>query len=554
MDTMLFLVHQGKVALYNSLPTGSQSWGPPVAIYPHGWFLNRQFLLNKPTEHFAVAATDVELVAWDRYDWWRMCKECPMMGNEIMEGAMKQLARDSQAAPPPKEMSTLDEKDLEEQEDKKWYIVDTDVESLEKAREGLSYCRSMDEEDTDPELEGRGPCWGDTVEGVQAAPGWVRVGDQFLPEKVMIHHPDDPLWVRWVQVLHAENDPALPQTLMIRLRGVELARNLGTFKLFDPMESLEGTVLPELPPLFQRDLVLAFHTYATDGFIEWSMVPRALMYAGIFGTPLMDGQHPPLSEAEFLAVGHEATMARLTQTHIEQLQEVFNAHDFDNSGELDLAELSEIFRKTFRQHLSIEDLDVLLAECDENNDGQVSTQEFISLMSRMVRKHMNDWELLQGMQHVLESSAAAKGGEAEARTKFRRLSSIREDHGLDAALKPEAVEEMLWATDCELRGKDKPMTFRDFAASLLVGPVVPVKEHLPPHPREPTGEPSTGKEKVDVTDLVIDRRISPHAKEQALGNLSIVDKQDKRTYRHGHTCNLGEVSLVEDKVQGEVAH
>merc|ERR1719440_1995752 len=95
-DRELFLVHSGAVGIFRSIPNkkGDGEFGKPIAVFRHGWFLNREFLLQAPTRYYAVALEDGEVVYWTRHEWWRMHREQPFMANSILEATMRQASCD----------------------------------------------------------------------------------------------------------------------------------------------------------------------------------------------------------------------------------------------------------------------------------------------------------------------------------------------------------------------------------------------------------------------------------------------------------------------------
>lgn len=101
MDRGLFLVHTGKVAMYTELPDPTAenvNWPVPVAIYGHGWFLNREFILGKPTTYYAVAIEGGQALQWSQDQWWKMFSDRPRMANELMTAVYAQNTMDLGAA------------------------------------------------------------------------------------------------------------------------------------------------------------------------------------------------------------------------------------------------------------------------------------------------------------------------------------------------------------------------------------------------------------------------------------------------------------------------
>ncbi|CAK0826055.1 unnamed protein product [Prorocentrum cordatum] len=97
-DACLFLVHSGKVAVYRELPDENEDISGdlvmPMAVYGHGWFLNREFLTHAPPRMHAVAIEDGEALCWSQAQWVKMSRERPLMAAAIVKAAMRQQSRD----------------------------------------------------------------------------------------------------------------------------------------------------------------------------------------------------------------------------------------------------------------------------------------------------------------------------------------------------------------------------------------------------------------------------------------------------------------------------
>jgi MFS superfamily sulfate permease-like transporter/Ca2+-binding EF-hand superfamily protein/CRP-like cAMP-binding protein len=95
----LFLIHSGTIGLYSHKPNQDkeQDWEDikPLAIYRHGWFLNRDILIRAPTRHYAVCYSDGEVLYWNERQWSRMAREVPLMASAISKMVMKQQVLDS---------------------------------------------------------------------------------------------------------------------------------------------------------------------------------------------------------------------------------------------------------------------------------------------------------------------------------------------------------------------------------------------------------------------------------------------------------------------------
>lgn len=98
----LFLVTSGSVAFFPSLPDGKTTnakdgmatWVQPAAIYRGGSFINPRTLLDLPTEYYAVAYEDGDVLYWSQRAWAKMNRLRPRMAASISKEAMKHMGHD----------------------------------------------------------------------------------------------------------------------------------------------------------------------------------------------------------------------------------------------------------------------------------------------------------------------------------------------------------------------------------------------------------------------------------------------------------------------------
>merc|ERR1719201_2321198 len=91
----LLLLQSGSVGIFRRLPGDDAHWQPPAAVYTHGWFLNRQALLQRPTRDYGVALQDGEAIFWNELQWSKMVRERPEMAASIMKAVLLQDVEDS---------------------------------------------------------------------------------------------------------------------------------------------------------------------------------------------------------------------------------------------------------------------------------------------------------------------------------------------------------------------------------------------------------------------------------------------------------------------------
>jgi CRP-like cAMP-binding protein len=90
METGLFLVHTGAVAIYDHMPNNGESWGAPLTVHRHGVFLNLEAVSHEKSRHCGVAYEDGEVICWDQQDWFNMTRDCPHMASAICRAVFKQ--------------------------------------------------------------------------------------------------------------------------------------------------------------------------------------------------------------------------------------------------------------------------------------------------------------------------------------------------------------------------------------------------------------------------------------------------------------------------------
>lgn len=413
----LFLVHTGAVGLFTEIPQkdGQGTLGRPLAIYRHGWFLNREFLMQAPTRHYAVALEDGEVIYWTEHEWWRMHREQPLMASAIIESAMRQAASD-----------------------------------MERVAKNLrsSTTATVDE----------------------------NVVAQLLYQSRSAAHEQG---VR-------DEDVQLPEYLEARLMFMSCAQSLESYGLYDPVPKGEQGVLPELPQIITHDLEVAFRTYSVNNVLPWEKVNEALMYAGIFNTLLVHAHKvDELTQKQFMEVGHEAALMRLSNKHILKIYNVFKQYQ-DADGQVNRDGLIDIFRASFVPQISEQEVNGISTVFDVDGSGAISAAEFMGIVSRFARRHEQDWNLLRGLRHLLQKGPKAKCVETDVLTANKLLRAAEEFRVTDLALHTEEAEEMLWCAACYCKlisasQQGKMLDFCGVAAAVVLSVEVPWGK-LPPEP------------------------------------------------------------------------
>lgn len=367
-STHLYLVHSGAVGLYDQLP--AEGAGPqvlPSAVYGHGWFLNREFLLHASTRACAIAVEPGEVVFWTQEQWNKMSRERPLMAAAIVKAAMRQQSYDLQyatggASPPP---------------------------GSRTAEQARSYAAS----------------------GCHSGPA-----------------------------------PHLPQELRVPLQRLSTARALEQLGLFEaPAEGEETAPLPELPAVLRDDVAAAFDTFCEQTpegpRLGPCQVGPALMFAGIFGTVLDHRAARALTEAEFVALAHQALVAPLTASQQRAMTALFQQHDANGSGTLDRGELPQLFESRFAMS-HFDEIDSAAREVQSYRpgsslEGHVDERGFLWIVGRLVRKHEHDHLLLITLRDL-------SGGEASHEMCHLSLEALKRSSRLQNVSDAQ-WEEMCWA-------------------------------------------------------------------------------------------------------------
>ncbi|CAE7225229.1 unnamed protein product, partial [Symbiodinium sp. CCMP2456] len=323
---------------------------------------------------------------------------------------------------------------------------------------------------------------------------------------------------------------------VMRLLAAKALKELG---FFEPLPPGIPSSLPLLPERLKHDCRVGFRTFRrfTDEgqeVIDPYDVKSALMYAGIFGAQLSHERLFPLSEAQFVHVANEAYMTRFSARQIAIAEDLFGKFDADGSGALELDELHMVIQEmTGVDEVHDSQIDGLAAawkgSCRVDQSGQlvIDRQTFLSIMSRYVKAHMNDYMLLQGLLEMtktkpeelmsskltLEMLADAlntSGENAEVRVYRHAVAKLRsaslrqsmEDSTHESVM--DVVQEIVWAhKPLTSAGGDSNLSSLDFTD--LVAAAMPTELRpkngatLPPKP--PKKAARSHKEQLPAEDL-----------------------------------------------------
>eukprot|EP00746_Dinoflagellata_sp_MGD_P120756 gnl/MRDRNA2_/MRDRNA2_56161_c0_seq1.p1 gnl/MRDRNA2_/MRDRNA2_56161_c0~~gnl/MRDRNA2_/MRDRNA2_56161_c0_seq1.p1 ORF type:complete len:787 (-),score=168.81 gnl/MRDRNA2_/MRDRNA2_56161_c0_seq1:79-2439(-) len=247
-----------------------------------------------------------------------------------------------------------------------------------------------------------------------------------------------------------------------KLRHMELARVLGEFGLF---EELEGEcVYPRLPEPSRADFEESFKAYATVGNdgakLSMSKVHDALQFAGcfgVFGAAAPNGNPTTtLTLSEFLDLGHKAIMSGLSKAKMSALERLFKDH-CGGSDQMNKEQFKKLFFDTFKQRLMEDETDRLMDEWDLDRSGTIDHQEFLGIVSRLVKLHQSDWHLLCAIKDI-KTADFSSGEKADLSTitlsVAQVVKAIEKNH---VSLAGTSVEEMIWMADSESRNPVFPM-------------------------------------------------------------------------------------------------
>ena len=92
----------------------------------------------------------------------------------------------------------------------------------------------------------------------------------------------------------------------------------------------------------------------------------------------------------------------------EKLQQVFKSHLSSGKTAMGKKEFTTLFGETFGQKLTVEEVDRLLDEWDENRSGEIDEHEFIGLVSRLVSMHRVDWLLYCAFKEITGGKTTGK--------------------------------------------------------------------------------------------------------------------------------------------------
>jgi len=312
----LYLVHTGAVAVLDAVPeegSKDQKWQRPRFVLRQGWFVNANSLVGAPSDGYAVAVEDGEVLFWTEEQWWHMANEHPLMMMELSKAVMRQqgshhLHRDPEA----RVEDTI--------------TMAADIEEEEAEGLAMSWMRGVSEDTEAEEDDDVIPTEHHILQKVSNSRE-IRRTHEVLCSPIVLG-----------DAFNRESLTKLPQ-LQTRILEMHFARALGELGFFRK-DSAEG-VLPELPRVLLDDLRVAFYTFAQrpdDQPTAVPVLPRArviegLLYVGIFHILADEVCGKDLSLEEFLELGRKCHLARLGKEQMDQIETLCCEHEHDVGGQ-----------------------------------------------------------------------------------------------------------------------------------------------------------------------------------------------------------------------------
>eukprot|EP00929_Paragymnodinium_shiwhaense_P117322 TRINITY_DN8778_c0_g3_i2.p1 TRINITY_DN8778_c0_g3~~TRINITY_DN8778_c0_g3_i2.p1 ORF type:complete len:1471 (-),score=381.96 TRINITY_DN8778_c0_g3_i2:350-4762(-) len=387
-DVPLYLVHSGAVGLFPEIPCEDESWHNPIAIYRHGWLLNRESVMHQPSRLYAVALEDGEVISWDRQEWTGMAYEDPMMHDALCVAVMHQT-------------------------------------NVDMAR----------------------------IVGKAASD----------------HHKEN----------HQGKATGSPLKVERQLMSIQVAQLLESGGFYEPLPEDEAGTLPLLPARLADDMRESFKVFQNaKGLLSWNRVVDALMYVGIFNTLLL-GVGPDdeqLTEAQFLEVCQEAAMMRLSKAQVSRIEKIFR---YNGTSELHIEDIADLLSADLGGDICPREV-ASVANCWASSpDAPIDMATFTAVVSRIVRKHEHDWNMVRGLRDVLK-----KKNDKVVLAEDELVRPVQLTFSRHTKLGIEDAEELTWAARCFVRHapaseQGKVLDLTAMVASIILD-VDEYKRRLPP--------------------------------------------------------------------------
>jgi len=156
----------------------------------------------------------------------------------------------------------------------------------------------------------------------------------------------------------------------------------------------------------------------------------------------------------------------LSDLQLGRFREVFEIFDADKSGAICIKELGVVMR-ALGQEADDEELEDIMKEFDENNDGVISFNEFVEIMKERIKTHEEEQE------HELHEAFQVFDKDGDG---YITVSELREFfHGIgEIALTDVDIKEMIKAADVD---NDGQMDYFEFRKMMLKNREIDEKGH-----------------------------------------------------------------------------
>ena len=102
-----------------------------------------------------------------------------------------------------------------------------------------------------------------------------------------------------------------------------------------------------------------------------------------------------------------ANLEQLSHEELAEFREIFNLVDRDGGGSISKEELGELM-DTLGINASQEEVDLMIEEIDQDNNGEIDFDEFVAVMSRKVNANYTPAQVKNAFK-IFESTATPPG-------------------------------------------------------------------------------------------------------------------------------------------------
>jgi Ca2+-binding EF-hand superfamily protein len=152
-------------------------------------------------------------------------------------------------------------------------------------------------------------------------------------------------------------------------------------------------------------------------------------------------------------------MATLSSERLATLDRLFKESNTSGDGTMNAEEFQKMFFKIFKQELDEEEVDMMIDEWDANRTGELDYDEFLGMISRLVKLYESDWDLLLTFKALTGELMPRQFTIDQIRTAVDRV-------GLDTS--KISVEEMVWVASACNRDCVETLTLLDVLTEVMV--------------------------------------------------------------------------------------